>query len=83
MRESNHSDVTDPEGPSAPATAARRRVDFGDLCVLAGVVSITLGAWLLNMSAGLIVFGAAAIVVGVRGAGAPAEPGPPAAGAGA
>ena len=55
--------TTLPEQASHP----RRRRDFSDAIVAAGIVAMVAGAWLFHPGAGVILLGFALIVIGTRG----------------
>lgn len=63
MDESNRSDdaVAAPQEPTA-----RRWTWAQDLCIAVGVLAVSSGAAIFHVGAGLIVFGLALVLVGVR-----------------
>ena len=45
----------------------RKRRDFSDVFVAIGILAMTAGAWIERPSAGLILMGAALLLIGARG----------------
>jgi hypothetical protein len=49
----------------------RRSRDFSDAFVVFGILAMTAGAWIERPSAGLILLGAALVLIGARGSAVP------------